>query len=440
VKTLAVWCAGLALLASATARADVIWVNGKKWDDRYGKPENLTGYLEYRDEHDQVRSREQWVNGEKDGPYVHFDLFSCKGECKPDETGTFRHGKVDGVRRRYRNGALESEYSYVAGKVIGVQKEYDNGALSRVFLTNAAESRVTEMSFNKKGQLVQLSCGAQAIGKQDAEWCGLRGKQSTVTIYSADGAVSETEQYLWGKRHGTMKKFNVRTAKLMREEQYKSGLLDGTSKHYDAETGKVLEEEQWEAGKPLKGGQKRFTKEGGLLAKTDCDEPRTSCTETLFFENGGQPRTMTSWKKGKTVARKEFFQNGKVSEDLRLEGDRYQIDEYSDTGKLVSKGTYVEANDWYWRPYVPDGVVERYDEDGTLAEKRTFKAGVRQGKAVSYWTEKGHKVREEAEWEKDAMKTQELYVDDKVTDRFEYFPDGSLKTHQSVAASPLTKT
>ena len=232
----ALGCVVLAVFTSVPAWADEIWVNGKKWDDRYGKPQDLTGYLEYRDG-DKVRSREQWVNGEKDGPYVHFDLFKCKGECKPDEMGTYRHGKVDGIRRSYRDGVLTMENAYVAGKLTGVQKDYRDGVLSRVYLTDDHERVVSEMSFNKKGQLTQLSCGAQPIGKQDAEWCGIGGKQSTVTLYSSEGAVSETDQYLWGKRHGTSKKFNVRTAKVMREEQYKAGLLDGTSKRFDPETG-----------------------------------------------------------------------------------------------------------------------------------------------------------------------------------------------------------
>ena len=432
------WCCGLVMLVSSLAWADRIWVNGKQWDDRYGEPKDLTGYLEYRDGN-KVTSRYEMVHGEKEGPYVHFDSGG-----KPDEVGTYRHGKVDGVRRRYRDGVLEAEQSYVEGNLVGVQKEYRDGVLSRVYLTEVEGRRATtrvlaDMQFNKEGQLTQLRCGQKPIGKRDAEWCGLNGKQSTVTLYTAEGAASRSEQYLWGKQHGTARKFNVRTGKVMQEEQYKDGLRDGTSKRFDPETGNVLREEHYDSGKLLKDGEKHFDKEGTLLAKTDCDDKRTRCTESHFFENGGQPQSVAVWKDGKISSRKEYYQNGKVREDLSKEGDRFKIDEFSDTGQLVSKGTYIEAKDWFWRPFVPDGVVERYNDDGSLWRRESYQAGRRQGHAVTHWNEEGHKVREESEWDKDAMKSQKLYVDDALTDEFEYFPDGSLKDHREVAKSPLLK-
>jgi antitoxin component YwqK of YwqJK toxin-antitoxin module len=406
------WC-GLVLLVSSPCWADVIWVNGAKWDDRYGQPKNVTGIIEYRDG-DKVRSREQYVDGEKDGPYVHFDLYNCKPECKPDETGTYRHGKREGITRKYRAGVLEGEYAYAGDKNAGVQKSYRDGALERLYVVDERGQVDADLYFNPKGQLTHLKCGSKPMGKQDETWCGFDGKQSTVTLYSKDGAVSGTEQYLWGKLSGTKKQLNVKTGIVMREEQYEEGHL-------------------------LQGGQKHYNREGALLSKTDCDEKRTSCTETNFFPDGQQTETTTTWKGGKIVAQKEYYQNGKVSEELAADGERFRISDYTDLGQLVSKGTYIKATQWYWRAYIPDGVVERYADDGSLAAKANYKAGVRQGSAVTYWQEKGHRFREEAEWDKDGLTSQKLFADDKLTDELEYFPDGSLKNHREVSPSPLTK-
>ena len=68
--------ASVLLAAPAWAgNVNVIYYNGKTWDDRYGAPQHFTGEKSYRDSvTGQVQSSETYVNGALDGPFKHYDL------------------------------------------------------------------------------------------------------------------------------------------------------------------------------------------------------------------------------------------------------------------------------------------------------------------------------------------------------------------------------
>jgi antitoxin component YwqK of YwqJK toxin-antitoxin module len=350
----------------------------------------------------QVTMRETWVAGERDGAFTTYD--SKTGAV--EETGRYRKGKYHGVRKRYQNGKLQSELAYVDGETLGAQKEYNDGVLSRVYL-KLPGSRLpdTEITFNKNGQVKSLKCGEQPIGKKDATWCGRDGRQSTVTLYSDDGKVSDTQQYLFGKEHGLFKRFNVRTGAVMREEVY-------------------------ENGQRLEAGQRAYNAKGEILAKTDCDARRTSCTETQYFEGGKETKVVTFWKAGKIDKRAEYYQNGKLREERLTVGDRFRITEYYDSGRVSSKGIYVLAGDWYWRPYLPDGLVESYDEDGALYHRGIYKVGRLDGKSERFWKEGGHAFRSEDQYRDDRLVSEKVFLDGRLADEFEYAPDGSQKSHK----------
>jgi antitoxin component YwqK of YwqJK toxin-antitoxin module len=393
----------LAFFVPLVAHADVIFYNGKKFDDRYGEPQHFTGEKSYRD-NGQVRSREQWVDGVLDGPFAHYDF-----DGKLDETGTNRRGKRQGLFRRYQRGKLQMEMVYADGELQGVQKDYRDGVLERVYLVVPPRGMVdTELYFNKQGQLTGLHCGKTPIGKQDAAWCGMDGKQSNVTLYSDNGKKSATAQYLWGKPHGTFQKFNVVTGAMMHEEKYDHG---------------------------HRVGEQHADRSGVVLSKSDCDDKRSSCTETEMFPGGKEVQTVTVWRGGKIQKRTEQYQNGKTRETLTAQKDHFQIDRFDDEGRPVSLGTYIAAGGWSWDPYVPDGTVESFAQ-GVRWRLEHFVAGARQGLSQEWFDYQGHKIRDDSEYAKDDLLRQKIYVDDKLAVELEYMPDGSLKSKKVIVAPP----
>ncbi|MEQ1878376.1 MAG: hypothetical protein ABL958_17165 [Bdellovibrionia bacterium] len=384
--------------------------DGKKHDDRYGKLEHFTGEFTCNDmDTGKLTSREKHTDGKRDGAFSKYD--SRTGEL--EEEGFYKDDKYDGVRKVYHKGKLSQEYAYEGGKVLGVQKSYEDGILHRVYLmVDGQNTADTDFSLNKKGQLMQLQCGSRQIGRKDGEWCGRYAKQSTVSLYTEDGKLSATEQYLWGKRHGTSKKFNVASGKLMREENYENGAS-------------------------LKDGQKNYDKSGAVLSKTDCDSSRKNCTETDFFEGGEQKKLVVKYAAGKRVSENEFYQNGKPRREILRTGDSFKITEYFDSGVVSSKGTYAEAIDWYWDPYIPNGVVEYFSPEGILSGRNTYKNGRLEGKCDYYWKLDGHDIHEESDFEKGRVVKRKIYVDKLPVSEAEYMPDGSVKSQKRLKKSPV---
>lgn len=217
--------AGLLALAfawTAEASSNLCVYNGKELT--FGmSSEHFTGEYTCKDsETNKTVLAQNWVDGQPDGPYAKYDFQTGKME----ERGTYRRGKLNGVQRRYQKGVLQFEWAYAEDKTVGVQKEFTDGALTRVYVVDANGTMSAEISLNKKGQPMNLHCGAAPIGKDDRAWCGLDGTQSTVTLYDEAGHVTATEQYRWGKLDGVSKRFNVTTGQPYEEERYSKGELE----------------------------------------------------------------------------------------------------------------------------------------------------------------------------------------------------------------------
>src|SRR5262249_27492400 len=152
----------------------------------------------------------------------------------------------------------------------------------------------------------------------------------------------------------------------------------------------------YERGESVKAGERHYDRSGTLLTKTDCDDARSSCTETEMFDDGKTVKRETFWKQGKVAKQTDKYQNGKPSKVTVIDGDHFAITVYFDTGTVKSRGRYVEATDWFWQRYIPDGIVETFREGGGLWMKETYARGRRQGPSVEVWETQGHKLREEA--------------------------------------------
>ena len=404
--------AGLSLTTGAArASRNDCFYNGVALDDRVGPPKDFTGEYTCKDsDTGKVVLRQHQLGGKPDGDYTKYDFKT--GEV--EETGHYREGKLDGQVRRFKSGVVYIELNYVGGKHQGVQRDFKDGKVSRVYLVTPDGRPDTSYQLNKQGQLTSLSCRTRPIGDKDAGWCGFNGKQSTVTLYDEQGRVRATEQYVGGKEHGLFKKLNVAT-------------------------GAVMEESHWENGKHLKAGEQFFNKQGAAVVKTDCDDKRATCTETAYFDGGKQVRTVIVRTGARVVKRTEYYQNGKPQEEMVAAGDagkvatRYGITRYYDDGQIAEKGSYLAEPAWFdGLDYLRDGVVESYRGDGTLRARETYARGRLQGRAERFGVrDDGKKVREEAEYDKNTLVRQKVFLDGKLVEESEFFPDGSTKAHKS---------
>ena len=396
-------CLGL-VAASGAARAsgNVCFHNGKPANGPEGNPTDFTGEYTCKDmDSGKLTLREHHVRGLRDGDYTKY----TGRDGKLEETGRYRDDKLDGPLRRYRDGVPYVEYNYVAGKRAGLQREFKDGKLSRIYLMGADGRPDTQLHYNKAGQLTMLDCKTHPIGKEDTIWCGFNGQQSTVSLYTDDGRLRATAQYLAGLEHGLQRRFNVAT-------------------------GAVIEEVRYENGQRLADGEARRDQSGALLVKTACDAQKT-CTETQFFKGGTQRQRVTVRIGPRVIKRTSYYQNGKPEQELVAEGGKLRITDYRDTGGVATKGTYVESDAaWSWREHLPDGVVESFDDDGTLSTRTTYVRGRRQGRFERFWIADGHKLRVEADFDKDQLVGERQYTDGALTSESEYFPDGSLKSHK----------
>jgi antitoxin component YwqK of YwqJK toxin-antitoxin module len=317
---------------------------------------------------------------------------------------------LDGLSRRYRDGVLVGEYTYVGGKRRGLQKSFKDNVLTRIYVADDNERPDGELGFNKNGQLSAITCGTRPIGKQDAAWCGFDGKQSTVVLFDEQGRKRAERQFLGGKEHGVSRTFNV-------------------------VTGAVLSERRYEGGNALKDGEQHFDPSGTLLSKKVCEPKQPNvCTETTFFPSSTQPSFVTTHVGTHLATSTKYYQNGRPKEELFPDGDHLRIRAYYDDGKVMSNGSYVETPD-EWRPYAPDGVVEEFDSKGILRERAHYARGERQGRTDCWQVQEGAMLREEAEYDHGNLVRLRHFADDVLTDESEYFPDGSTKSHKDYPKS-----
>jgi antitoxin component YwqK of YwqJK toxin-antitoxin module len=402
---MAVYLGVVAASGAARASGNICFYNGKPADGPHGNPASFTGEYTCKDmDSGKLTLREHRVGGLRNGDYATYN----PRDGKLDETGRYREDKLDGPLRRYRDGALAVEYNYVAGKRAGLQREFKDGKLSRIYLMGEDGRPDTQLHYNKTGQLTMLECKAHPIGKEDAVWCGFNGQQSTVSLYSDDGRLRATVQYLAGREHGLQRRFNVAT-------------------------GAVIEEVRYENGKRLADGASWRDRTGALLVKTECDAQKT-CTETQFFAGGTQRQRVTVRIGARVIKRTSYYQNGKPEQELIADGGKLRITDFRDTGSVATKGTYIESDgSWSWSERVPDGVIESFDDAGGLSSRTTYVHGRRQGRSERFWIADGHKLRLEADFDKDQLIRERQYSDGAFTSETEYFPDGSLKSHKDHA-------
>jgi len=348
------------------------------------------------------------VKGERTGETRVYD----RQNGRLTEVTSYKSGKRNGIVRKYdwNTGKLTMEFAVRDGVPDGVQRQYysDTGTLERItWVSKDRSGSATDITFNKKGQLMSLTCGDQVLIGTDARWCGRDGKVGDVTLYSSEGVVSRREQMLNGKLHGLQQQFRD-DGSVMSETRY--------------ENDKRMEEKQFRAG------ERKPTYASARAGDSEM--------EVSYFPESKKKQHVIARKHGKVVKEFEYFANGQLAKERVAEGERFHVREFTDRGICIVDGAYREPllGSWGWYGLVPDGAVKSFTSEGHLVEEEHFVSGERDGIQKSYDAETPSLLLRRAYYEKGRLKWSEDFIQKThQTMRREYAEDGSIKNEKLVA-------
>ncbi len=272
----------------------------------------------------------------------------------------FINDLIDGVQTKYdtKTGKIWLENSYKKGNLSGVHKEYyeETGKLRRIFYTDENDNDNTSITFTKSGKLTQLSCGSVSVVPDDKVWCGRSGKEGRVKLYfHDDDKLSIDGGYKNGKQNGEWISFH--------------GKGHAVEKTVYAD-GKMVSEVELDAT-----GKEKYKQTVGA--------EKGSREVQSFFANTTLIEVKSSWKDGMKVAEVQYYQNGKMKYESKIEGGLHNVKRYYDSGTLQSIGTYTgNCESYYW--CTPQGKSLSYQRTGELVDEENWNQGKREGTQKSY--------------------------------------------------------
>ena len=161
------------------------------------------------------------------------------------------------------------------------------------------------------------------------------------------------------------------------------------------EFGEVVQYERNKKTFAKEGEFTRRTSKGKIIEKANYKNDTLHGQRILFFENG-QPEIIETYQNGIFVGSyQDFHENGKVKMEgeytngqmeglwkvyyangqlkeevnFHLSEENGPFKEYHENGKIKAEGTYLEGDN-------EDGLLQLYDETGTLVKKMDCKKGV----------------------------------------------------------------
>jgi antitoxin component YwqK of YwqJK toxin-antitoxin module len=340
-------------------------------------------------------SETTWRNGERQGPGWYVDYNDQKLEV------TWRGEVVDGpVKVHDKSGALLCTLSVVHGKTEGVVRElWPSGHLKQATLFKNGEESGPKLQLLDDGRVVALTCGETSFTPEDRKLCGHDGAVSTVQFFQING---ERRAYLARYRAG----------RLLEEETVDDRGQPVTRKHVD---------ERVEVTRRFASGQLYRTY---VTVKGDYEGDFKEWTQE------GRLVEESRYAKGKPTARKRYYLNGKVKQELAVDprSGIITVREFHDTGLPKQTGTYQPCRtDRCFEHPTPDGTVREYAEDGRLERETQYAAGEldgvrrvlhRNGKTAAEETYVQGRVRKLSCWSSSGQ----LELEE------EYFEDGSRKS------------
>jgi antitoxin component YwqK of YwqJK toxin-antitoxin module len=285
-----------------------------------------------------------------------------------------KDGLKQGVWKEfYPNGFLKNECTYLDGKRNGYLKEY-NGKGELQNTTKYVDDKIIE--------------NAPELARLDLK-----------TIYYPDGSIKSTGTYKYGIPEGAIREFSE-DGKIASAKIYKDGILAGEG-IYD------------EANKE-QGPWKEYHPNGQLKAQGEYKDGRRIGEWLFSYPNGKQEQKGKYDKKGKAQGIwKWFYESGNLLREENYLNDIQDgmMTEYSDSGKVITKGQYIDGQkegEWIYelgdykeigkyKADRRDGIWKHfYTPSGKLRFEGNFIDGNPDGKHVFYY--QNGKVQEEGKY------------------------------------------
>jgi antitoxin component YwqK of YwqJK toxin-antitoxin module len=327
--------------------------------------------------------------------------------CKDNSTGVIvreeelRDGKSVGVKRFFKDGLLEREYSvnergnrdgvsreWNVGKdgqrvlvreetlkdsnTVGVAKSWHpNGQMRRLTFYGDEKREQASVEFTTEGQLYDLRCTMRPVfGKDfdDKAACGHAGKVSVVPLYNGKGQVTSRVSFERGERRKVESLWESGSVRELRETSDASVLerrfaADGTKLH-ETQWVRVQDRESSSSEvriRNVKVLDQEFHPSGKLVQETRCKPTERGfsllASEAQWYLNGqAKARSEYAYEDndGKRFTRTEtrFFDNGKPQFEGRW------------------RAPSADARDY--RSELPSGTHKSFDEEGRVRWERVY--------------------------------------------------------------------
>lgn len=324
----------------------------------------------------QVSYKNDLLEGEYIEYYLNGQIYS-KGNFKND----LRVGQwVD----YHYNGKVKEEGSYSEkGKKIGVWKEYySSGLLESVVEYSASGKQNGEAKYyDEKGNLVSTYFSKNEILTEVVYWTSDKKERARFTVkkgvmnlitYDINGVVESSGKLVDGKREGLWKFYDA-NGLLASERNYKDGLLDGEYKAYFP-NGTISTYSVYEKG-DRNGLYQDYFRNGFLLTEGYFKNDRKEGQWYSYYKNGNIS-SITNYLNGdKDGFYEEYDFSGKKRTETFYKKDLLMQNSLLDsTGRIYSIDSLKNGN----------GVIKRYNQNGSLAMNAEFKSGLWKDTVVTY--------------------------------------------------------
>ncbi|WP_288765206.1 toxin-antitoxin system YwqK family antitoxin [uncultured Porphyromonas sp.] len=312
---------------------------------------------EYKEwhENEQLKLRENYKNGNLDGPseewYDNGQLKTC---------GDWKKGNREGIKESfYENGQLESKINYSGGyRDCVIEEWYPNGQLKQKPKYKDGKVEGVQERWYENGQ---LEIRGQFHGGR---------YEGLFEVWHENGQLKARVTYKDGNRNGLREEWSENGTLVVREN-YKDGKLEGLREEW-YKNGQIKERTNYKEGEK-DGLHERFYYSGSLLSRESYKEGLKDGLCESWWENE-KLKTQISYKGGREEGEcKTWLKNGLLkskwnSKNGWLEG---LVENWWDNGQLATRCNYKDGQ--------LEGLRESWHENGQLMRRENYKNGLQNG-------------------------------------------------------------
>lgn len=308
--------------------------------------------------------------------------------------------RYHGWRNTYSDGQVIKEELFEHGFLTLQRLYHPDGKLKLATATLASDrSQKSRVEFDREGLLTAINCSRAIIGPKQTKWCGLDGKESTVTVY-ANGVESKKLTFVDGhlKIYEHVDEQKIAASEPKREL---TGFERIQTENYS--DGHKKSEQRFSVNGKPDGIQRYFDRNSEAVVFEDLFDDGVLKESRIFYPNG---RTKLHFVWEKTLGEKRFgnYRSFFGSGALESHGDCYELTEKIWPATFDALPTFLK-----------NGITRNWDEDGEIREKSTWKDGERHGVTEYYFTRAGKTRMTKATYKNGESQTEQDFVESERT-------------------------